>query len=200
LTSDRKIQANRANARASTGPKTAQGRARSTRNALRHGLSVPIDSDPLLFKEVQTLAREIVEADASAETLELARRVAEAQIEVRRVRYARHRMLSEALADPYFEPQANTRAKVALLKRLLQTSAPDLPEKVVVKLVTSTPQGPDKLAAILTQEASRLLAIDRYEQRALSRLKFAIRALDESRQATASDCNSQTRCAGSSGA
>ena len=42
LTSDRKIEANRANARASTGPKTAQGRARTARNALRHALSLPV--------------------------------------------------------------------------------------------------------------------------------------------------------------
>ena len=40
--SDRKIRANRANARASTGPKTTQGRIRSARNALRHALSLPI--------------------------------------------------------------------------------------------------------------------------------------------------------------
>ena len=37
LTSDRKIKANRANARASTGPRTAQGRTRSRRNALVTG-------------------------------------------------------------------------------------------------------------------------------------------------------------------
>jgi hypothetical protein len=35
VTGTRKIEANRKNARASTGPKTAQGRARVARNALR---------------------------------------------------------------------------------------------------------------------------------------------------------------------
>ncbi|HVI64349.1 MAG TPA: hypothetical protein VM910_17455, partial [Bradyrhizobium sp.] len=39
LTSERKITANRANARASTGPRTTRGRARAARNALRHALS-----------------------------------------------------------------------------------------------------------------------------------------------------------------
>jgi hypothetical protein len=38
VTSERKIRANRANARASTGPKTARGRSRAARNALRHAL------------------------------------------------------------------------------------------------------------------------------------------------------------------
>jgi len=36
----------RANARASTGPKTAQGRARSARNTFRHALSLSVYSDP----------------------------------------------------------------------------------------------------------------------------------------------------------
>ena len=83
MTSDRKIQANRANARASTGPKTAQGRARTARNALRHALSLPVYSNPALSEEVETLARAIAGPGANAETKELARRVAEAQIDLR---------------------------------------------------------------------------------------------------------------------
>ena len=48
MTSRRKIIANRANALSSTGPKTRRGRARSATNAFRHGLSVPIQANPLL--------------------------------------------------------------------------------------------------------------------------------------------------------
>jgi hypothetical protein len=77
-TSERKITANRANARASTGPKTAQGRTRSARNALRHALSLPVHSDKGLSEEVEALAREIAGADASTEMQRRARRVAEA--------------------------------------------------------------------------------------------------------------------------
>src|SRR5262245_47800499 len=92
LTSERKIRANRANARASTGPRTTWGRTRAARNALRHALSLPVCSIPDLSEEVQALAREI--AGPGAEIQELARRVAEAQIDLRRVRYARHQFLS----------------------------------------------------------------------------------------------------------
>jgi hypothetical protein len=81
LTSDRKIKANRANARSSTGPQTAQGRARAARNALRHALSLPISSNPALSEEAEAVAREIAGPDANAETQALARQIAEAQID-----------------------------------------------------------------------------------------------------------------------
>lgn len=39
MATDRQILANRANARLSTGPRTPQGKTRSRRNAMRHGLT-----------------------------------------------------------------------------------------------------------------------------------------------------------------
>jgi len=97
VSSARKIAANRANARGSTGPKTARGRARAARNALRHGLNVPIYSDPAINEELDMLAREIAGAEADAEVRGLARGVAEAYFDLRRVRLARHRHLVDAL-------------------------------------------------------------------------------------------------------
>jgi len=156
LTSKSKIKANRANARASTGPRTVQGRARAARNALRHTLSLPVCSNPALSEEVETLAREIAGPDANAETQDLARQVAEAQIDLRRVRYARHKLLSDALADPWQE----------VLRSLLRKNAPNPP---VLMALNPTPQGPHKFATILSQQAKQLLAMDRYERRALTK-------------------------------
>ena len=177
MTSERKIRANRANARASTGPRTTRGRARAARNALRHALSLPVCSNPALSEEVETLGREIAGPGANAETQELARRVAEAQIDLRRVRSARHRFLSDSLSKENYESYANMRKKVKLLRALLRPNPPDMSTEAL-KFVISTPQGPHKLATILLQEAKKLLAMDRYERRALSRRKFAIRAFD----------------------
>jgi hypothetical protein len=160
---------------ASTGPKTVQGRARAARNRFRHGLSLPVHSDPTWSEEVQALAREIAGTNANADIRDLARRVAEAHIDVRRIRQARHRLLSHALSDPYYDARAKTRGKAALLGALLGKNPPDVPMEVVMKFVTSTPEGPQKFATILAQEATQLLAMDRYERRALSRRKSAIR-------------------------
>ena len=179
MTSDRKIKANRANARASTGPQTTRGRARAARNALRHALSLPVCSIPALSDEVETLAREIAGPGANAETQELARQVAEAQIDLRRVRSARHQFLGDTLSKEYYDSYANIRMKLKVLRALLRPYPPDISmEALEFATSTSTPQGPDKLATILSGEAKKLLAMDRYERRALSRRKFAIRAFD----------------------
>src|SRR5262245_48811328 len=92
------------------------------------------------------LAREIAGPNANAETHALARQIAEAQIDLRRVRCARHKLLSDALANPYYERRQDTRQKAAVLNRLLRTNAPDVPMENLVAFLTSTPQGPHKFA------------------------------------------------------
>jgi hypothetical protein len=115
MTSGRKTKANRANAEVSTGPNTFHGRARSARNAFRHGLSLSIRSDPALGEEAQAVAREIAGPNASAQIQMLAFRVAEAEVDLRRVRLARHQLLSQALSDPLFDSRANRPQKIVRL-------------------------------------------------------------------------------------
>jgi hypothetical protein len=101
--------------------------------------------------------------------------IAEAQIDLRRVRHARHQILSHALSDSHSDPQANMGEKVRILDSLSRPNAPEMP-------IEATPEGPQKIATILSQKAKQLRAMDQYERRALSRRKFSIRAFDDARR------------------
>ena len=70
------------------------------------------------------------------------------------------------------------RAKVRLLCSLLRPNAPEISMASLTNVLCATPRGDDKLGAILSQEAKRLNALDRYERRALSRRKLAIQSFD----------------------
>jgi hypothetical protein len=180
MTSPRKIKANRANAQASTGPRTAPGRARAARNARRHGLSLSVFADPTLSEQVEMLAREIAGEVSNDRIYQLARRVAEAQVDLQRVRCARHQLTSEHIANPNYYPGAYRRKLLSLLLRVRGSLRK-------VHLDSAPFQGARKLAAIPLDESERLRAMDRYERRALSRRKFAIRALDHARREAITD-------------
>jgi hypothetical protein len=173
-----KQQANQTNARASTGPRTTAGKARVGQNARRHGLRVPVLSDPRLSAEVEALAREIAGEQANSELRELARRVAEAQIDVIRVRRARHETIADALGDPHFESRRGAKMKLKVFMRWVRDHGFCTPPDEIINLLSSSPQGPNKFATILSDLSQRLAAMDRYERRALSRRKFAIREFD----------------------
>jgi hypothetical protein len=104
MTSAAKARANRRNALKSTGPKTIAGKATVARNAHRHGLSLPVLIDPALSREADDLARRIEKsvtgAEADAYGHELAGRIAEAILDLRRVREAKQPLVSALYADP----------------------------------------------------------------------------------------------------
>jgi hypothetical protein len=89
MKASRPRRANRANARRSTGPKTVLGKMRSAKNSRRHGLSVPVSFDPELERGVSELVVAIVGKTQDEKRLLLARRVAEAQIDLVRIQRTR---------------------------------------------------------------------------------------------------------------
>ena len=119
MTSDRQRRANGANARVSTGPKTRTGKARSARNALRHGLSIPVRSDLELAPQAEAIALVIAGPTADAKTLDYARQIGEAQIDLNRVRSLRRETLARMLSQPLSDCPFTWLQRVRLLDRYL---------------------------------------------------------------------------------
>ena len=71
------------------GPKTVAGKKRSSRNAQRHGLAVPVTSLPDCDVAITRLARLICGDHAGERRLTHARAIAEAQLDLTRIREAR---------------------------------------------------------------------------------------------------------------
>jgi hypothetical protein len=186
MISQRKIKANLVNAKASTGPRTALGKSRAAQNARRHGLSISIFADPEHSAELADLAIQIAGEGTRPDVVEAGRRVAEAQIDVVRARRARHDLIARYLDDREFLPNEFSKRVDAMMKiayGYVRAFGPEavLPEEVAQLAYAALnwkPQGAEKLAYILRDLTEKLVALDRYERRALSRRKFAIREFD----------------------
>ncbi len=185
MTSSRQREANRRNARRSTGPRTSAGKAASRLNARWHGLATPLEREPGVSPEIEQLAVEI--AGGRCELIDLARRVAEAELELRRVRRARL-LLAKFPPQPAYSPKMIESPNARLFERALglivrrkkNNSLEDLR-----RLVDGW--DPDAHHHIWVPRRRHLPELDpsdfleRYEERARSRRKFAIRDFDRAR-------------------
>src|SRR5437762_14351623 len=86
MASERQIAASRRNARKSTGPRSGAGKKRASRNAYRHGLTLSITSSAAYAKQLDRLVREIAGSTEDPILLERARAIAQAELELARVR------------------------------------------------------------------------------------------------------------------
>ena len=181
-----RVRANRANARRSTGPKTLAGKSAASRNALRHGLAIPVTVDPSLADEVERSAWMIAGEGANSSRLERARRVAEAQIDLLRVRRARSLLLDDVRAR--VKPPSGSELVHAVKqmtrvydKQPEQWDGYDDRTLAVLRARSALNENgePLRLEEGIETIAVQLARFDRYERRALSRRKWATRNFDE---------------------
>jgi hypothetical protein len=137
MTSDRKIESNRKNAQKSTGPRSEAGQRRSRRNALHHGLAIAIGSDPSFSEDIKRLASALAQGRSGLNIREIALQVAEAEIDLLRIRKLRASRFNSILGNP--EPKLDDHSQ-------------------------------------LDEELAKL---ERYERRAFSRRKRALRTMTE---------------------
>ncbi len=121
MASEKQIAANRANAKRSTGPRSALGKLKSSRNAVRHGLSRPLPIDAT-SAEAQAIAHALIADRADDQQQLAAAELAAAQLELLRIRAERGRMLASIdelkrlVALDRYERLAHTRRRRASAK------------------------------------------------------------------------------------
>ena len=100
MASEKQLRANRENAKKSTGPKTVAGRARSSRNTFRHGLSLPLTLNAETAEKAELIRQMLVSDQAAAAQGLAAFEVAEAQLDLSRIRNVRKKMMAHLDSVP----------------------------------------------------------------------------------------------------
>src|SRR6266508_6315824 len=147
MASEQQIIANRRNARKSTGPHSGAGKERASRNASRHGLRSSITSTAAYAKQLDKLVRKIAGDTKDPILLERARAIAQAELDLARVRQAKVALIERASAfgalDPPRVPSSVTR--IIRLLNTLNRGRPIVP-KPVDSSATMPSHAPDRSA------------------------------------------------------
>jgi hypothetical protein len=181
MASERQIEANRRNARNSTGPRSTSGKKRASGYAFRHGLTKPISSADF-EREVEKLARQIAGAAEDRVTLELARDAAAAELELARVRRVKAALIDRVAAFGRFDvpkcfASPKDEAAWILQHYFGATLWKGRPKFAVDPLPAMPPQEPQRTAEAVRRALPYLRGLSRYESRASVRRDRAIRAI-----------------------
>jgi hypothetical protein len=174
MASERQIAANRRNARKSTGPRSGAGKKRASRNAYRYGLTLNITS-AAFAKQLDKLVREIAGDSKDAIVLERTRAIAQAELDLARVRRAKVSLIERACAFGELDPP-QAFSTVTQIKRFF--NALDRGKLILPKpsdsSATMPSQEPDRSTEAIRRALPELRKLDRYERRAAARRDRAL--------------------------
>jgi hypothetical protein len=173
MASERQIAANRRNARKSTGPRSGAGKKRASRNGYRHGLTLSITSTAASAKQLDKLVREIAGDTEDAMLLERARAIAQAELDLARVRRVKVALIERASAFGELDPPTLTVTQIVRLLNALDRGRPIVPEPIDAS-ATMPPHEPDRSAEAVRRVLRELRKLDRYERRAAARRDRAV--------------------------
>ena len=165
MASERQIAANRRNARKSTGPRSGAGKKRASRNAYRHGLTLSITSTAAFAKQLDKLVRKIAGDSEDAMVLERARAIAQADLELARVRRAKVALIERASAFGEFDPPQLTVAQMVRLLNAFVRGRLIVPKSIDAS-ATMPLHEPDRSAEAIRRVLPQLRRLERYERRA----------------------------------
>jgi hypothetical protein len=174
VASERQLTANRCNAQKSTGPRSASGRKRSSQNAHRHGLTKRLTGQ-FFERQIELLARRIVGDDT--ERLPLARVVAEADLELMRIRQLKKTMIERVMAHGVFDDSQSFQSQNDSIR--WTGCEPDRPRWPMLfdPRQTMPKEEPDRLVEAVRRLLPDLVKLIRYENRAAGRRNKAISKL-----------------------
>jgi hypothetical protein len=184
MVSKKQLDANRANARHSRGPRSVPGKRRASHNGFRHGLTIP-NAGPAYLRQLEKLARRIAGVRATPIVLEFARTAAGAELEISRVQRVRVALIERVKATGTLVPPKFFRSQMQEVRWLQQMfrwstgfkrTRPPLP--IAINALPPMPvEEPARTAEACRRVLAELLRLARYENRAVSRRDAAIRQM-----------------------
>jgi len=186
MASQKQIEANRRNARKSTGPRSTAGKKRASRNAYSHGLSRPMGGAELA-RAVEARASRILGAHANANdrhALVAARRIAEADFELARVQRMKVALIERAYDLGRLSPRKLFRTKkdeaAWAVQYFFGATLGNIRPKCEIDTLPPMPEDePQRTAEAVRRALPDLVRLTRYERRAAGRRDRAIRHLTQ---------------------
>jgi len=195
MASKKQIEANRVNARLSRGPRSTDGKRRSSRNAVRFGLATP-ETSATHLRELEKLARRIAGVRASPLVLEFARTAAGAELEISRVQRVKVALVERVKATGTLVRPKFFRSRMQEVRWLQQMSDWLLtgtrrtrpPYPIPINALPPMPvEEPARTAEACRRVLAELLRLARYENRAVSRRDAAIRQMMKAKAKSQTD-------------